>query len=112
LKLQEELILGRFGLSRLEKTHLGSHAREFLDQQGLVDVATSETVRRVAQHDRNLDLSREVPKTLQRRADQRGTRIPLILEHPIRRNLQTARGGVGVQRRRLAGNRLLLLLSR
>ena len=112
LELQEELVLRRLGLRRLEEANLAAHPRELLDEQRLVGVATGEPIGRVAQHHRDLDLRCKVPETLQPRPNQRSTRVPLILEYPLRRHLPPRCGSVSAQRRCLAGNGLLLFLSR
>jgi len=75
LKLQEQFILRRLGPSPVEEAHLRTDPSKLLNQQSLVDVATGQAVRRVAEHHGDFDLGGEVAKPFESRADQGGSRM-------------------------------------
>src|SRR6266700_2890520 len=110
LELHHQLVFGAVAARSLDELHAGPGAGELLDQQRLVGELAGQPVRGVDEHHIDADPGDHVPQPLQGGPDQRGPRMPLVLEHPLLRQLNPQLPGVGAQRRRLRPDRLVLLL--
>jgi hypothetical protein len=111
LKLHHQLILWRGAGRSLEKNQFDTLTVELLRQQNLIRVLPAETIRRVRQHCLYVSLRRQVPQRFQPRPHQARSTISLILKHPLGRNCVPLRLGMLNQRRRLAGNGVILFLA-
>ena len=112
LELAQQLVLGRAApLGLLREAHRHAHARELLQQQHLVGVAAREPIGRVAEQHLERSLRRAVAQPLQRWALQARPREPLVLEHEILADEQSALSGELTQPDGLACDRLVLALT-
>src|SRR5450755_4329799 len=112
LKLAQQLVLRRAGALRLlRKDHLHTRARELLQQQHLVGVATREAIGRMAQQHLERSLRRTIAQPLKRRADQRRAREPVILKNEVVAHQQLTPASKVTQRGELTLNRLGLTLA-
>ena len=110
LELHQELVL-RCGRRRcLEEHGLHTMAGEFFSQQHLIGILAAQPVGRVDQHRLDVTLGREVADPFQARPHQAGAAVARILEDPVLRYREPMGGGELLQRRRLAGNRVVLPL--
>src|SRR6516164_4515452 len=110
LELNQELIFRAVALRRLHEQGFDSVAGELFDQQNLVSILSAQSVGRVCQHNLDLSFGGEIAHTFQTRALQRGSAIAFIFEDPLFGHLQLVVLGELDQRRRLAGDRVLLAL--
>ena len=111
LKRHHQLILRRGAGRSLEKNQFDTLTVELLRQQNLIRVLPAETIRRVRQHRLDVSLRRQIPQRLQPRPHQTRSTISLILKHPLGGNCVPLRLGMLNQRRRLAGNGVILFLA-
>lgn len=110
LELQQQLVLRCRRLWRLEKHRFDTMASKFLDQQDLVGILPAQPVGSVHQHGMNLPFRRQVAHPLQPGALEGGTAIAFVFEDPLVRHLKAAAPREVDQRRRLAGDGVLLPL--
>src|ERR1700730_5591084 len=110
LELQQQLILGCCRPWRADKQGLDTGPSELLDQQDLIGVASTEPIRGIDQHGVELAFSRQVAHALEAGTDQTRAPIAFVFEYPFRWNSAALLGGERDQRRRLAGDGVLLLL--
>ena len=111
LKLHHQLIFRRGTGRSLEKNQFDTLTVELLRQQNLIRVLPAETIRRVRQHRLDVSLRRQIPQRLQPRPHQTRSAISLILKHPLGGNCVALNLGMLNQRRRLAGNGVILFLA-
>src|SRR6516165_4472836 len=110
LELNQELIFRTVALRRLHEQGFDSVAGELFDQQNLVSILSAQSVGRVRQHNLHLSFGGEIAHAFQTRALQRGSAIAFVFEDPLLGYLQLVVLGKLDQRRRLAGDRVLLAL--
>src|SRR5439155_17720009 len=77
LKLQHEPLLGGFAAGGFQKDRLHTMTGEFLDQQNLISVLTTQAIRRVNQHHLNLTFGRQIPQTFQAWSRQHRSAVTL-----------------------------------
>src|SRR5215469_9348647 len=110
LELNQELIFRTVALRRLHEQGFDAVAGELFDQQNLVSILAAQSVGRVCQHNLDLSFGGEIAHAFQTRALQRGSAITFIFEDPLWGYLQLVVLGKLDQRRRLAGDGVLLAL--
>src|SRR6516165_8692688 len=110
LELNQELIFRTVALRRLHEQGFDSVAGELFDQQNLVSILSAQSVGRVRQHNLHLSFGGEIAHAFQTRALQRGSAIAFVFKDPLFGHLQLVVLGELDQRRRLAGDRVLLAL--
>ena len=87
LELHQQRVLGTVTAGALDEHHAGAGLGELLDQQRLVGVLARQAVRGIHQQHIHRDLADQVTQPLQRRADQAGPGMPVVLENPLFRNV-------------------------
>src|SRR4029077_8530990 len=84
--------------------------RKFLQEKNLISIFACQSIWRITQHNWHLKLRYKIAEPLQGGAHESGTRHTVIFKHPLFGNRQPVCPRILLQRRRLAGNRVLLLL--
>src|SRR5262249_22218658 len=110
LELNEELVLRRRALRRVQKTGFDAVTGELLDQQNLIGIFATQPIRAVDENGLNLSVGRQVAHTLQARAFERGPAIAVVFEDPGLRHFDVECPRQLDQRCRLAHNRVRLAL--
>ena len=110
LELDQQLVLGAVTARALDELDPHPGPGEFLQQQRLVGELAGQPVRRIHQHHVHAPLGHQVTQRLQGRAHQRGARMTLVFEDPLRRDVKPGLRGVLAQRRGLRPDRLVFLL--
>jgi hypothetical protein len=110
LELHQELVLRCGRLRRLDEHRLDAVAGELLGQQHLIGILAAQTIRCVDQHRLDVPLGRKVADPFQAGPYQVGAAVARVLEDPILRHLEPLSTGELLECRRLAGNRVGLLL--
>ena len=110
LELQQKLILSGGVARRLDKEHLHARTCKLFREQNLICVFATQPIRRMNENRLNLSLRRKIANPFQARPNHGSTAIAFVLKHPLIGHAVSLLAGEGDQRRRLAGNRVLLLL--
>src|SRR6266849_16422 len=110
LELDEQLILGRRTLRRIQKARLHAVTDELFDQQDLIRVLATQPIRAVDENSLDLPFSGQIAHALQAWSFERGPAIALVFEDPRLRHVQIERPRQLDQRRSLARNRVRLAL--
>jgi hypothetical protein len=110
LELHEQLVLGRRTARRADKQGLDAGAGELLDQENLVRVSSAQPVGRIDENGLDQSLGSKIAHPLEAGTDQARPTIAVVLEDPLLRHFELLFAGERNQRRRLAGDRVLLPL--
>src|ERR1700730_6960368 len=110
LELHEQLLLGRRTARRADKQGLDAGAGELLDQENLVRVASAQPVGCIDESGLDQSLGSKIAHPLEAGTDQARPTMAVVLEDPLLRHFELLFAGERNQRRRLAGDRVLLPL--
>ena len=110
LKLQQQVVFRRRCTWRIDEKDLDAGARELFDQQNLISILAAQSIGREDEDGVDLTFSGEIAHALEAGADQACATITLVLEHPTVGHGEALVASEGDQCRRLAGDRVLLLL--
>ena len=110
LELHEQFVLGRRPARRPYKQGLDAGACKLLDQKDLVRISSTQTVGCVDKDGLDQSLGGEIAHPFEARTNQARAAITVVFEHPFRRHCEPLLAGERDQRRRLAGDRVLLPL--
>src|SRR5580700_2141742 len=110
LELQQQLIFSCCRPWRADKQGLDTGTSQLLDQQDLIGISSTEPIGCIDQHGVELAFGCQVANPLEARTDQTRATIAFVFEYPFGGNSVALLGGERGQRRRLAGNGVLLLL--
>ena len=110
LELEQQLIFSCCRSWRADKQGLDTSPSQLLDQQDLIGISSTEPIGCIDQNGVELAFGRQVANPLEARTDQTGATIAFVFEYPFGGNRVALLGGERGQRRRLAGDGVLLLL--
>src|SRR5260370_33184919 len=110
LELEQQLIFSCCRPWRADKQGLDTGTSQLLDQQDLIGISSTEPIGCIDQHGVELAFGRQVANPLEARTDQTPATITFIFTYPFTVNSVALPAGHRGQRRRLAGDGVLLLL--
>ena len=111
MNLEKEIVLGRAADGAVQENDLGTGPTELIDQQRLMGVAASKPIRGVDVDAVDLATGNGIPQPFQRRAKQDRAGVAFIQVAVIRLELEAIGGDALLQRRDLAGDRIVARLS-